>query len=153
LPDDMFFSEDSKSLRRGRRVRARTKTCRPCLLWPKDAPDLRIEGIVLDMTPFGLQVRMIESVARDTEVVVQLMRDERFREPLARPLIGTVVRNEPGDQGFVDHGVKLRQESIRKTPSRPVNSPRKPGRLPYRRTRMHTIDLIVGDSERHFRER
>jgi hypothetical protein len=150
MKDEMFFSEDSKSLRRGKRVAARTPTCRPCIVWPKDAPELKQNGVILNLNPYGMLIRMMDEFALQTEVVVQMMRDDQFREPLSRPVGGQVVRHASGMSGFVDHGVRLVREAIERNVSRPVNLPqRRPMR--YTRPRMHTIDVTVGGTPRERR--
>ncbi len=145
MPDDMYFTRDERSLRRGHRIASRTETCRPCLLTAYFDPPIAYRGVVLDVNPYGMLVRMMEIVPLGTEVSVQLMRDEAFRDPLAQPLEGIVVRLEEDADGFMDHGIKLVIKNARRESSRPVRiESRKPIRRPQR-TRMHTIDFRVGD--------
>ena len=49
MADEMFFSPDSKSLRRGKRIAPRTETSRPCLVWPEDAPEMQMRGVILHL--------------------------------------------------------------------------------------------------------
>ena len=133
VPDEMFFSADSRSLRRGKRVAPRTETCRPCLVWPADAPDINFRGVVMDINAYGMLVRTMDSLPPGTHVMVQLMRDDAFQEPLAKPVPAMVVRNILQDDGFVDHGLQIKQESIRREESRPYHTPVRrpfPNRLP-----------------------
>lgn len=144
MNDDMFFSKDEKSLSRGSRVAKRTETCRPCLLHinGEDAPE--IQGVAMDMTPYGLLVRTMESIPVSTDVTIQLMRDDSFRKPFSSPLHGSIVRQEEAPGGFVDHGVTLKVDDIRRTESRPpAIKPSAPAR-PRRPAQMHTIDFTVG---------
>lgn len=144
MPDEMFFSSDMRSLRRGKRVTARTSTCRPCLVWPKDLPAQRYEGVVMNMNAYGMLIRMLEQLPKGTDVMIQLMRDDDLQEPLAAPIEGTVARSSPQTGPFADHGIKLVQQTIRRAESRPVHLPqRRP--MPIHRPRMHTIDITVGD--------
>lgn len=144
MPDDMFFSRDERSLRRGKRVAKRTDTCRACLVVPKDGAGQDIEGVVMDVSPYGMLIRMMETLPIGTEVTVQLMRDESFREPFSTPHSGTVVRYEGSPGRFTDHGVELEVKEIIRQESRPVNiAPRRPS-PPTPPTRMHTIDFTVG---------
>ncbi|MBI4557466.1 MAG: hypothetical protein HY706_07785 [Candidatus Hydrogenedentes bacterium] len=144
MPDEMFFTLEGRSLRRGKRAERRTQTCRPCVLWPQDAPDIKLQGVVMDMNAYGLCVRALDAVPAGTEISIQLMRDEGFSEPMAPPVNGRVVRTTPQPNGFVDHGIRLVQKEIERTESRPVEiRTRRP--LPSRRTRMHTLDITVGD--------
>lgn len=142
--DDMFFSNDNKSLRRGRRRSSRTETCRPCLVWPKEAPELTFSGVAINMNPFGLLVRMIDNMPSGTAVMVQLMRDEEFLEPLTAPLEGTVVRASSGDGEFVDHGMKLSRPPIDRSESRPVPMARRKTMAEPEPSRMHTMDVDLG---------
>jgi hypothetical protein len=111
MGDDMFFSTDARSLRRGRRIARRTPTCRPCLVWPTDAPEMQFRGVVLDINPYGMLVRMMEPIPQGTDVWVQLMRDEQFAEALSRPVAACVVRHSPSSGLFLDHGLRIRQDA------------------------------------------
>ena len=142
--DDMFFSKDERSLSRGSRVAKRTETCRPCLIQidGENAPD--IQGVAMDMTPYGLLVRTMEPIPVSTEVTIQLMRDDSFRKPFSSPLNGSIVRHEEAPGGFIDHGVTLKVDNIRRTESRPPTiKPSAPAR-PRRPSKMHTIDFTIG---------
>ena len=142
--DDMFFSDDNKSLRRGRRRSSRTETCRPCLVWPKEAPELTFSGVAINMNPFGMLVRMIDNMPSGTAVMVQLMRDEEFLEPLTAPLEGKVVRADSDGGEFVDHGMQLSRPAIARTESRPVPVARRKVVSENKQSRMHTMDVHVG---------
>ena len=150
MRDDMFFSKDESSLSRGKRVAARTLTCRACLVAVDGADEPEIEGVVMDLTPFGLLVRLLEILPIGTGVIVQLMRDDNYREPFSKPLEGTVVRHSEAPDGLTDHGIKLTIRAIPQILSKRVPSdlgkpstprPRKP-------SRMHNIDYTVGDDTR-----
>ena len=148
MSDEMFFSDNSRSLRRGKRTRDRTDTCRPCLIWDKAKPKEKFEGVVLDMTPYGLRIRMFDVVPKDTIVLVQLMRDESFEQPLSEPVEGHVVRHIKTRTAFTDHGVKLVLKDIRRQEPRPIEAQKRPSRATRSRIpRMHNIDFIVGDDK------
>jgi len=147
MPDEMFFTEDEQSLRRGKRRAPRTVTCRPCLIWVRDAEDAKFQGVVMDVNPYGMLVRMFDILEQGTEIFVQLMRDEAFQEPLAPPTRGKVVRTSDAGNGFTDLGVQLEQRDIRRPESKPVKFAPKP-RLRYRKPRMHTIDVTLGGPRR-----
>ncbi|HIJ64387.1 MAG TPA: hypothetical protein HPP77_00445 [Candidatus Hydrogenedentes bacterium] len=144
MADEMFFTEDERSLRRGKRRAPRTETCRPCLVWPIDAPDRQCQAVAMDMNPHGMLVRMLEVIPVDTEVSIQLMRDENFREPLAAPARGKIVRTTDAAGGFTDHGIQLVQPEVRRTESKPVRFEKRTP-LRYRKPRMHTIDVTLGE--------
>ncbi len=144
MTDKMFLSPDKKSLHRGRRRAERTETCRPCRVWPKEAPEIALQGVIINVTPYGLCIRMIESLAAGTEVFIQMMRDEAFTEPLSPPVEGMIVRVADDPEGFMDHGVQLLVHNLERRESRPLRDQRKG--VPLRRptSRMHTIDFRVG---------
>jgi len=147
MPDDMFFLPDRRALRRGRRISARTETCRPCVIWPVDSPGLRYNGIALDVSPHGMRIRMMDALPEGQSICVQMMRDEDFSVPLTFPMEGNVVRSEPDAEGFLDHGVKLIRPELKvEEPRRAVGARRTPS--PARAARMYTLDVVVGDRER-----
>lgn len=140
MPDEMFFSDDARSLRRGRRVAPRTPTCRPCVLWPKDDTSLRVEGVVMNVNPYGCLVRSLHSFPEGTHVEIQIMRDDEFSQPLSTIQEGRVVRHDDAVPGFTDHGIRLIQREIPKVESRPVMRPKLQPSV-RRVTRMHTREL------------
>jgi hypothetical protein len=113
-------------------------------VWPKEAPELTFSGVAINMNPFGLLVRMIDNMPSGTAVMVQLMRDEEFLEPLTAPLEGTVVRASSGDGEFVDHGMKLSRPPIDRSESRPVPMARRKTMAEPEPSRMHTMDVDLG---------
>lgn len=112
--EDMFISPDTKSVRRGRRIAPRTEVCRPCLVSSVETPDAFKEGVVLDLNPYGVRVRMLERLEEGAEVLFRLMRDEEFTVPLSGPIRAWVVRSHRTDEGFYDHGLKVRITKITK---------------------------------------
>ncbi len=145
MPDEMFFGPDGISMYRGKRRDKRIASCRPCLMWPADAPGMRLEGVILDMNRHGLLVRMLEMFPADSEVEVQMMRDESFSHPLAKPLRGAVVRCTEDSGGFFDHGIAFVREAIqRASEPRPVTVTQPKQRV-SRPTRMHSLDITIGD--------
>jgi hypothetical protein len=111
----MVISADNRSMQRGRRRAARTEVCRPSLVWRPDEPELKFEGVVLDLNPRGLRIRMLEDIPEGTALHVQLMRDEEFQVPLSQPLSVVVVRVQGSPDGFYDHGTLLQVAKIRRT--------------------------------------
>ena len=148
MPDEMFFSNDERSLLRGRRVAARTDTCRPCLVSLHESVSPMIEAVIMDMTPYGMLVRMMEPLPVGSGVSIQMMRDDGFRESFSSPREGTVTRREEVEGGFTDHGVMLINKTIPKASERPVFIEKRPARRKGAPTRMHTIDLTIGGPRR-----
>ncbi len=105
MPDEMFFSNDEKGLVRGRRAAKRTETFRPCLITLPDGG--RIEGIILNLTPHGMLIRLMGTLPVGTRVEVQMMRDETFQKPLAEPRYGAVARLAASDGMFSDLGIRI----------------------------------------------
>jgi hypothetical protein len=147
MPDEMFFSTDARSLRRGRRRAARTQICRPCLVWPADARDVELEGVALDISPYGMRVRMVETLPPGTRVKIQLMRDEHFKVPFADPVLAQIVRTSGQGDHFTDHGVKIVRETAKHEVPQAAEAPKQQPQHKHR-TRMHTIDLRAGDRRR-----
>jgi len=145
--DEMFFTSDMQSLRRGRRVASRTPVCRPCLVWEKDGSPSPFQGVAMDMSPYGFRIRMLEALPPDARIVVQMMRDDDFEEPLSKPVEGRVVRVQTNTEALTDHGVQLVQRDIRRIQPRPVQVDRRPSRR-TRRTRMYSFDVTVGERRR-----
>ncbi len=144
MKDDMYFSRDERSLVRGKRTAKRTETCRPCLIRiiDEDVPD--IEGVVLDVTPFGMMIRMIDTISIGTKIMIQLMRDDSFQIPLSKPIEAEVRRHDSGSPGFTDHGMKMSVKDIPREKGRPAAMIERPKVKPRKRQRMHTIDFTVG---------
>lgn len=110
----MVISADNRSMQRGRRRASRTEVCRPCLVWLPESPEDPVEGVVLDLNPRGMRIRMLSTFTDGTRLHVQLMRDENFQVPLSQPLTLRVVRSLESPDGFVDHGAVLEVPQIKK---------------------------------------
>ena len=142
--EEMIWSPELKSLRRGRRSAARTEVCRPCLVWIDGEPEHKIQGVLLDLNKHGMRIRLMDTLPAGAVVGVQMMRDEDFQVPLSPPICAKVVRTQSGFGGLIDHGLKLIMKPIKRPAPKPVSIVvRRPRRTA--RTRMHTLDLTVGD--------
>jgi hypothetical protein len=145
--EDLFVSDDTKSMHRGQRVAPRTEVCRPCLVWTTDASEEKKQGVILDLNPYGLKVRMLDTFEPGTEVEVQMMRDDEFRVALSRPIRAKVVRVAPNSEGFLDYGLKVWLEKVERPTVGPVT--RVETAAPRRRStasRMYTMDYSVDDA-------
>ncbi len=155
MSDEMFFTSDERSLLRGKRKARRTDTCRPCLIeFPNNDTLEPLQGVVLDITPFGMLIRSIEKMSIGEEITVQLMRDEEFRHPLAPPRAACVVRYDQIDGEFVDHGVELINKQKKSTTHRPgeISRPTAPSTEEKPNSRMHTIDITIGGARKKDRQ-
>ncbi len=147
MPDEMFFSKDERALVRGRRTAKRTPTMRPCLLTLSDGG--QVEGIILNLTPHGMLVRVLGTLEIGTPVEVQMMRDENFQKPLAEARHGTVVRLDASDGVFSDMGIKLENKRAAPRPRAKTILPRTVAPARPRAPRgMQTIDVTLGDAKR-----
>lgn len=148
MPDEMFFSKDERSLIRGSRTDPRTETCRPCVVELHEIDSPELHGVVLDVTPRGMLVRMLQPIPLDTVLTIQLMRDDKYQKKLSTPHVGRVVRIEETKDGFFDHGLHLVKDVIPKASERPVHIPNpkpSPTRGP---SRMQTVDITSDNADR-----
>ena len=148
MPDEMFFSNDERSLIRGSRVAPRTETCRPCVVSSEHHPDVEIPGVILDINPHGMLIRIMETITVGDHVVIQMMRDDKFQRKLSTPHKGEIRRVQSTVDGFYDHGIQLEPEEIQKADSRPVHIPNKsePQRVQAHRG-MQTIDITLDGAQ------
>ena len=147
MADEMFFSEDMRSLRRGRRIAPRTETCRPCLVWLKEEPEEKHCGVVMDINPYGMRIRMLDQIATGKPILVQMMRDDEYKQPLAAPVEALIVRQIEEADDMTDHGVRIMQKEIRRYEPRPAPIEKRPVAR-KQKARMYTLDITVGDRRR-----
>lgn len=144
--EEMFLSKDAKSVQRGKRTAPRTEVCRPCVVWREALPEHTLQGVIMDLNPYGMRIRMLAPVEEGADIMVQMMRDEEFRVPLSPPIKARVVRMTGSMEGFVDHGIKVRVAKIRRV--REQSAVAVELKSPKRRmsTRMYSLmDLTVDD--------
>ncbi len=138
----MPLDADSASVRRGRRVAPRTEVCRPCLVWLQSEPQNEVQGVLLDLNPYGMRMRMLDRFERGTILYVQMMRDEEYQFPLSQAILVRVVYVHESVGGFVDHGLKRhlprirRPEEMQRTRYEPPRQVRRPS------TRMYSLDEL-----------
>lgn len=117
------LSSDEKSLRRGRRAAPRTEVCRPCLFWLEENPEEKKQGVLLDLSPYGMRLRSLELHQPGTVLCVQMMRDEDFQVPLSAPIRAEVAHRGNKYEGFVDHGLRRLIGQVKKPQEfRPVSA-------------------------------
>lgn len=141
----LVLSSDSKSLQRGRRSAPRTEVCRPCLFWVENEDPEKIQGVVLDLNPHGMRVRCFTDIEEGTEIRVQMMRDEEFSVPLSPPLRTRVVRSIEQAEGFIDLGLKIVLEPIRRGNGYKPTPIARPVLMRRGAQRMHTLDVSIDD--------
>ena len=143
--ENMFVSDDQKSLSRGRRVVSRTEVCRPCLVWTLESPDEKKQGVMLDLTPYGMRIRMLEGLAEGSALIVQMMRDDEFRMPLANPIRAQVLRAYSTPEGFVDHGLQVKRTRIKRPDEFKRIDIAQPHPSVRSASRMYSMDYTVTD--------
>jgi hypothetical protein len=121
-------------------------------VWLADTPDLCYNGIALDVSPYGMRVRMLSPLPEGRMIFIQMMRDEEFTVPLTDPIEAKVVRSEPEADGFLDHGFQILREKLESAPVRRAPA-RRTEPASTRPTRMYTLDVLVGDAGHAGRER
>jgi hypothetical protein len=149
LSDDesMYMSPDNTSIRRGRRAAPRTGVCRPCLVWEAQLPDTKHQGVILDLNPHGMKMRMLKMLGEGTEVWIQLMRDEDFQIALSHPLHAQLVRVNSAADGFVDYGVRLIMASIKNAAGQPPGQGAISNTQANTSSRMHTRDITLEEPD------
>jgi hypothetical protein len=146
MADEMFFSADGKTLRKGRRIAARTPVERPAGFWCADDRGGIFQGLVRNLNPYGLLLESDQGLPVGTELWVELKRDELFADALSC-VKGTVVRVADVQHGVWHMGVQL-VVAPPKAPSKPLRITPKNATLPERRpTRMYSVDYVVGSEE------
>lgn len=143
--DGMVLGSDQKSVQRGRRQQTRTEVCRPCMFWHVEQPEVKMEGVVLDLTPHGMRIRTLEEMSFGAEVMVQLMRGDEYDQPLSDPHMADVVRVASVGDGFYDLGCKIKHKRIRKVGEAPPVRIEQPKPVERRQSRMHTLDVTLDD--------
>jgi len=111
-----------------------------------DLPDEKYPGVVLDINPYGMRIRMLELIPVGCSVSIQMMKDDDYEVPLSTPVVAQVVRNEEV-QEFVDHGVFIRPIGTRRVESKPVTIEPKVAPSP-RKPRVQLFDMTVGEYRR-----
>jgi hypothetical protein len=147
-PESMIISSDERSVRRGRRNAPRTEVCRPCLYWLESAPNKQFQGVLLDLTPYGMRLRSLAPLEKGAVLFVQLMRDESFEVALSAPIQAHIVYAAPQTGGFYDLGLKRDLKIIPKPRDFvPMNGPisRRPVAKATKKIseRMHSLNPVM----------
>jgi len=146
MADEMFFSSDGKTLRKGRRVATRTPVERPAGFWCADDQGGIFQGLIRNLNPYGLLLESDQELPVGTEIWVELKRDELFADSLSC-VKGRIVRVADTQAGLWHMGVQL-AVAPPKPSSKPIRLSSKKSTLPERRpTRMYSLDYVVGSEE------
>jgi hypothetical protein len=146
VADDMFFSADGKTLKKGRRVTKRTPVKRLAEFWRADDKGGLYRGLIRDLNPYGLLLECNRGLPVDTVIQVELKRDGSFADPLSA-VNGRIVRVVDTGRGTWQMGVQLilaRPEPA----SKPIRIEPRKSTLPERKpTRMYSLDTMLGTEE------
>jgi len=138
MADEMFFSANGKTLRKGRRAAKRTEVQRPAAFWRADDEGGLFQGLIRNLNPYGLLLESDNGLPVGTEVCVELKRDELFADSLSS-LKGTVARLVGTGTGTWHMGIQIAIEPP-KPDSKPIRIEPKRTTLPERRpTRMYSM--------------
>lgn len=130
-----------------RRIAPRIPSCRPCLIWEKDAPDDKKKGVIMNLNRYGLRIRTFEDFKVGQEIFVQMMKDEEYKVPLGIPILNTIVYSIITPQGFIDYGLKRVLSDIKKLGKLGHVEIRRPGSNPRAQTRMYILETKEGKNK------
>ena len=146
MADEMFFSADGKTLRKGQRVAKRTSVRRPAEFWRADDEGGLFLGIIRNLNPYGLLLESSTGLPVGTEIRLEMRRDEHFADALTC-LTGKVARLIGTANGTWQMGIQL-AIAPSKPKSKPIRIPEKRSTLPERHpTRMYSLDYVLGSEE------
>ena len=146
MADEMFFSADGKTLRKGRRAARRTSVQRPAEFWRADDEGGLFPGLIRNLNPYGLLIESRVALPVGTEICIEMKRDEHFADALTC-LNGNVARLVGTGNGTWQMGVQL-AIAPPKPAAKPIRIPPKRSTLPERRpTRMYSLDYVLGSEE------
>lgn len=143
MPDEMFLSNDSRALVKGKRRDRRTATKR-LIEFQEYADGAKLHrGIVLDLNAFSLRIRSIIKLPVGTPISID-MRWSSAVPGVQKMLQGRVMRSARIEEGQFDLGVQLRVPDIRMARNVLLEMPKQRRRRAWPTTRMHVIDFVVG---------
>jgi hypothetical protein len=146
MADDMFFSADGKTLRKGRRIAKRTPVTRPAEFWCADDQGELLRGVVKDLSPYGLLLECKQVLPVGTKICVELKKEELFADTLTS-LMCKIVRSVETEFGPWHMGVQ-RLLPPTKTASKPLRiTPPKTSAPKRRARRMYNLNWVVGGEE------
>ena len=143
MPDDMFFTNNDRALRKGRRRAKRAAVRRTIEFYRAGDDKNRFKGVLADLTTYGALLVSEEAFPAGTLISLTVVRDESDDTPLTQ-IRGRVRRLEERSDGYAEMGV----EFVRK----PATGSRRKLAVPERKERphlprqqgVHIIDVILG---------
>ena len=143
MPDEMFFSNDSRSLVKGQRRDRRTPTRRPAVFHKTNGESKTHHGVVLDLNAYGLRVRTVVRLPEGTPIEIYLRRNG-LNSDLSKGLLGRVARTERISNRQFDMGVELDVPAIELPRTEVLEIPMRRASRRRPASRMHVVDFVVG---------
>jgi len=143
MPDEMFFSNDSRSLVKGQRRDRRTPTKRLVAFRTISGESKIHHGVVLDLNAYSMRVRSAVRLPEGTSVEIYLRRNG-LDSNLSKGLRGRVARTERIANRQFDLGVELDVPAIELPRTELLEIPVRRASRPRPASRMHIVDFVVG---------
>jgi len=143
MADDMFFSDDHRALRKGRRTHKRTPISRLVIFHLVDKPEEQFQGRVRNLSRDSALLDSPVFLPIESEVELDVQKDAKGIGGSLIQIRGVIARVERKGNSTFEFGVRLIAEELpEKGPPprrpRPVPPP-PPARKP---SRMHIMDII-----------
>jgi len=143
MPDEMFFSEDSRSLVKGQRRDRRTATRRLVVFKPKNGTSRALNGIILDLNPYSMRIRSPVKLPVGTLVQIFFRRSGVSLNG-TRKIEGRVARSARVENRRFDLGVELDVPAIDLPKTMALEVPQRRGGRARPAGRMHIVDFVIG---------
>ncbi len=146
MADKMFFSDDHRSLRKGRRNHPRTDVSRPVVFHPADSPDEKIQGRLRNLSRDSALLESPIFLPIDSEIELNVQKDDKGIGGTLIQIKAIIARADRNEDSIFELGLRLVQSNLpdKKPPTRRPRAvpPPPPTRKP---SRMHILDIIVGE--------
>jgi len=106
--DELFFTPDGKSLRRGRRGSKRHAIERLVHIWRPGDEENRAIGVATDISLEGVLVYTSEPFGIGEEVMLDIKRSKESDGPTFIYVRGEIVRHTPPRNGMLGLGIRMR---------------------------------------------
>lgn len=107
MAEELYFSPDGKSLKRGKRGAKRRPIDRRVEMWRLGEEDQRVEGTATDISLDGLMIRAPADFTIGEEIMVDVRRGKELDTPTFLYARARVVRIVDGDAGGRGFGLRL----------------------------------------------
>lgn len=107
MVEELYFSEDGKSLRRGRRASKRREIERSVQIWRPGQEETPAVGIATDISLEGILLHTPEPFAVGDEVLVDVKRGKNLEADTFLFVRGEVRRSEKLKNGRYSLGIRM----------------------------------------------